>query len=396
MTDEQPINLKIDLRPNGREEVFKHVSDLETWIEREKEFWTWPEQLKHDRRTIIKFIAGYPKRLESIQGSINNLKSKQKIGDRPTLLQALETQLVNSFVHQPGLLHSSLPRAKYVKKLIAENPTRAAYALAFYLRKPVEHDNPDSLDGAFAALLFDFNIQGGFEGQKAALEELHNDWRKLLIRSKDQQEAFESEVSTWNQEAQSQKVSQQKEFLGRWKLGRRIGRHVLNKEKGKLRAFEKVYYEKLALSASVTYWTSKAKAHRKRSALFVWLVLSSFAAVGFGLHLTISEFARELTLANVTLRQFALLAIVATVGVWSIRILVRIMLSNIHLYNDAKEREVMLLTYLALLEEGKLPKEDSRELILQALFRPSSTGIVKDDAAPPFMAEWLKRTTGTD
>ena len=55
----------------------------------------------------------------------------------------------------------------------------------------------------------------------------------------------------------------------------------------------------------------------------------------------------------------------------------------------------MMQTYLALIKEGKL-EDNHRNLILQALFRPASTGIVKDDAAPPFMTEWLKRTTGTD
>lgn len=42
----------------------------------------------------------------------------------------------------------------------------------------------------------------------------------------------------------------------------------------------------------------------------------------------------------------------------------------------------MLLTYLALQQENKLPQGDSVNLILQALFRPISMGIIKDDAVP--------------
>ena len=54
----------------------------------------------------------------------------------------------------------------------------------------------------------------------------------------------------------------------------------------------------------------------------------------------------------------------------------------------------MLQTYLALLREGGKLDGNTHTLILQALFRPSSTGIVRDDASPPFMAQWLKMTTG--
>ncbi len=53
------------------------------------------------------------------------------------------------------------------------------------------------------------------------------------------------------------------------------------------------------------------------------------------------------------------------------------------------------MTYLALLRKGNLqPSEQS--LILTALFRPTSTGIIKDDAAPPFIAEWLKKSIGNE
>jgi hypothetical protein len=42
---------------------------------------------------------------------------------------------------------------------------------------------------------------------------------------------------------------------------------------------------------------------------------------------------------------------------------------------------------------GKRPSEQQRELILQILFRPSATGIVKDDASPPIIAKWLNMIT---
>lgn len=76
--------------------------------------------------------------------------------------------------------------------------------------------------------------------------------------------------------------------------------------------------------------------------------------------------------------------------VWIIRIFVRLLLSNIHLQTDAKERVTMVQTYLALMRRGKL-KDDERMFILQTLFRPTPTGIVKDDAVPLTVVEGITK-----
>ncbi|HAT3868995.1 hypothetical protein SC371_03485 [Legionella pneumophila serogroup 2] len=44
----------------------------------------------------------------------------------------------------------------------------------------------------------------------------------------------------------------------------------------------------------------------------------------------------------------------------------------------------MIQTYLALLREGSAPKDDERQLILQTLFRPSSTGFVNEEGPTGF------------
>jgi hypothetical protein len=51
----------------------------------------------------------------------------------------------------------------------------------------------------------------------------------------------------------------------------------------------------------------------------------------------------------------------------------------------------MVQTYLALIEGGKLTNGEDRQLILQALFRPASDGIVKDEGIPASFFEVLTR-----
>jgi Family of unknown function (DUF6161) len=66
-------------------------------------------------------------------------------------------------------------------------------------------------------------------------------------------------------------------------------------------------------------------------------------------------------------------------------------LSHLHLSTDAAERVVMVKTYLSLLEGDHLSGDEDRQLILQALFRPASDGIVKDEGLPPSAFEFLTR-----
>ena len=74
-----------------------------------------------------------------------------------------------------------------------------------------------------------------------------------------------------------------------------------------------------------------------------------------------------------------------TIAFWIGRILLRMYLSGHHLATDAEERRTMIMTFLAL-AKSKSVQDADRNLILTALFRPGSDGIVKDDAAPEVSA----------
>ena len=82
--------------------------------------------------------------------------------------------------------------------------------------------------------------------------------------------------------------------------------------------------------------------------------------------------------------------LISTLGVWLTRLSTKIFISSLHLGADAYERVTMIRTYIALLVEDKELEDDDRKLILQALFRPSSTGIFKDDG-PTSIPETLAK-----
>lgn len=150
---------------------------------------------------------------------------------------------------------------------------------------------------------------------------------------------------------------------------------------------KKVYDEQLALLAPTQYWAGRATAHfwtaiGFASAFAVALAISIWLFVDLAMpHLnglaTQKEVSPLLALIPVAVPAFA--------GIWVLRMLSRLLSENLQMMRDARERETMVKTFLAMMRDdttGKsLINDEDRKLILQALFRPSK--ITSNDDAPP-------------
>jgi len=51
----------------------------------------------------------------------------------------------------------------------------------------------------------------------------------------------------------------------------------------------------------------------------------------------------------------------------------------------------MVRTYLSLLQDEKALDQNDRRLVLEALFRPAPSGIIKDDGVPPAVFEMISK-----
>jgi hypothetical protein len=163
---------------------------------------------------------------------------------------------------------------------------------------------------------------------------------------------------------------------------------ALQETRQDLDTLKATYDAELALRAPVRYWSKKKAEHQHLAKNFAW-------ASGGGLLVATAAFAALVYLilpwgGDPTLGHVAALALLSAPLFWGVRVLVRNLLSNIHLATDAAEREVLIQTYLALARKG-WAKEEELELVLQAIFRPTSTGIVKDDAAPAGWWEFITK-----
>lgn len=157
----------------------------------------------------------------------------------------------------------------------------------------------------------------------------------------------------------------------------------------RLEATHAAYLEHMKLKAPVKYWSEKAAAHKTAArelrnwvAGFFGLMIGGYAVAFIGLHPQFSAFLLQFQGSTGALLVIsAVVALLASLPLWIGRLLVKFYLSEHHLATDAKERETMTQTYLALTAEGAVDEKD-RALILGALFRSTPDGVVKDNTQP--------------
>lgn len=163
---------------------------------------------------------------------------------------------------------------------------------------------------------------------------------------------------------------------------------------------KRVYDEKLALLAPTQYWSDRAKAHKNLAVGFaVAFALAIVVAVGVFFWLGAPHLSSLAKQSGVSpLLALIPIAVPAFAGIWTLRMISRFLSENVQMMRDARERETMVKTFLALMRDdqaGKaLVKDDDRILILHSLFRPSAIASV-DDAPPVHWFDILSSKTAS-
>lgn len=157
--------------------------------------------------------------------------------------------------------------------------------------------------------------------------------------------------------------------------------------------------EKFKLQESFIFWKTQGESYNTQYLLYIAFSLIAIVILLIytsnflnNSHLSISSVISCFADNNSTAKaeeiitkkeiwQYGFLILSITLTLWFVRILMKIALSNYHLAVDAKERIVMIRTYLALMQEGKGFEQDDRKVILDNIFRPTNHGIIKDEAS---------------
>lgn len=186
--------------------------------------------------------------------------------------------------------------------------------------------------------------------------------------------------------------------ISRIRFFRLLRKRSVERTKAAIDEIHKVYREQMLLQEPVQYWRNKELEHIGKSnrwlavlvvtaALVValptlagWLMLNPASGeIGLFALLKPSTAAPSWGQLLRDAKGLAIIALTSGLTVWALRFASRVYLSERHLATDARERQTVVMTYIALIKEGAA-SEAERAIVLQTLFRASGDGIVKDDA----------------
>jgi hypothetical protein len=429
------LDLEIDFGPKGGLQRFKTVGDFQTWLNEEQQFWSWisqPPATNHHGplgNTIPQFIQFYDQcRSQLDQASQRWNQNRPKItqnelvandesqpeNQRASSLQQidqhaaelksgldqLKSHLVsfiqNEIINSSNHLSRMEPNAQFVKELAEINPEEAIYALDQIIleakqsgeKRRVEHT------GRMLASLHLKNIVKKPTPDKKAFEKAIVTWSKELAEFKSRYEAQEQEFAeiserhgvadeTWQQRANT--------------LAEEFSEMRLQSERD-LKNLKDTYETHMQLHGPLTYWRGKRKEHLVQiKSLRLWAIVTGVfgcAALFVAAWLVLPE---NHPAATIPWRQIGFFLLTSTFVLWLVKLLVKLLLSHIHLYADAKEREVMISTFMALIRRPESAQNLKREdiaIVLAPIFKPSTTGVIKDDGGPTSLGDFIGKLSG--
>lgn len=154
--------------------------------------------------------------------------------------------------------------------------------------------------------------------------------------------------------------------------------------KDKIDSLEEAFSEQLKLKKPVERWKEAAAEYKKSASDYAMYLVGALLMGMLFYFVMILKFPEQEhgLLSLQSLRSVTLVFLFSAAYFYGLRVLARLVFSSLHLARDAQEREYLTHVYLALIAEGGVVDESSRELVLQALFSRSNTGLLGDDSSP--------------
>jgi hypothetical protein len=407
MTEPPPEPLfSLDLKDNGGLLAPASLAAVNTWIEGELSFWSWLRRIRvggAHHQGIMHALG----QLDQAQHSVNEARQHKESDPQhyQNQLKLVRSHLEDVFIRQ-RLPHSSTPQAMRIEGFREEAGDHPAsfFASVFVPPQQGHHFNPQELQGWRGLIegvierycLASAPAEGRGQAADRSFEQLRAKAEALLGEKKTAYDALHREFSTLEISIKRM-ADQQKDVFDEAQAARVSDfEKLVDAHKQEMETLRRTYEEAIALRAPVSYWAEKRRSHTTQAKWTGGLSFAGIGATALGLGWTIHDLIRSTgTTAAPEPWRIALLVLVGIFAVWGVRLIVRMFLSHLHLATDAAERMVMTQTYLSLLDGRHLPKDEDRKLILQALFRPTSDGLVKDEAIPPSIFEFLTRQSKT-
>ncbi|WP_151638748.1 DUF6161 domain-containing protein [Noviherbaspirillum aerium] len=392
-----PALFSLDLGSNGGVLAPTSTRELHDWIQNEIQFWSWVASVTtgSQRNSIDMGVQCLRNAMQHVERAIQHEGSESAVSEQ---IRHVQNYLQDAYTNK-ALPHSSSALAERVNEIRQRDPVEAIAYLFVFLPQHGHHFDSRDLS-SWRGFLTGISERYGFPGLSheayetaiTSAEKLRANIERLLGEKTDVFNGLHRHYQALSAEITGTERKQKDDFLEFIKANQETHDKALQAHKEAMSALEQTFREKMTLRAPVEYWEGRHRHHTRRSTVLGRSVFGSMLALAGAIGL-IAYWVLNNLKADGTPEAWrvSVLALVGVLGVWAVRLVVRMFLSNVHLGTDAAERVTMVKTYLALLEGDKLPSDDDRKLILQALFRPASDGLVKDEGLPHPALEALTR-----
>ena len=387
----EPIT--VDLGGELGSQTFSILDELEKFAREELMHWTWITNIQsydnsHDKNQCYGIGQYAHLRLSEALSVIGDCKNSSTQPDTEYKIKNALNLLQDHYIKR-NVPHRNSSRGIFISQLRkSEGDVIAVYGLGYLTRNFINlHDaltaTPLMIRGIFRGHDYEINIPETIAAEREALISLRATISSELGAVKKETGAIKSNLHKHSQTISAQLVKQQTDF-----------EELKGEKTEELENIKKFYSKSVQYHEAVNYWKLNAWWHGAWAS--VWFL--SIALAMALLYKYAPPFALELLTpldtknpSSVPISHISLVILFAGLAVWALRLLVRFMLSSMHLATDSRERMIMTKTYIALTKEGAGLQEDDRKLIFSLLFHRAATGFVKDDAAPSTGVDLLTR-----
>ena len=371
-----PFILKL---ANPQEDIeFTNYKSFKQFVISEFEFWEDCNtgecaQIYNQYNNLYSYVINYDQQIDSnpnldVDGLYNTLVQQINIFN--------ERQNYNFYSKQISAIK--------IKEFHSINYLKSDGFIKYVQGKDFSANNPYIFSGAIEGYNLENNIQTmdditsessaifrkTIDESVAEVNKVHTDYSEKLGKIDDNYEALVDETNTWKKSTEDDLTARIESF------------------NTKMEEIENLYNEKLRLESPAKYWSELEDKYRNEgfkwlratvitSVILIALLVSILYNIPNSLNIKYVDFNFE------SLRSTLILAVITSVGVYMLRLFVKMAISAYHLSRDAKERYQLSYFYLSLIND-KAIYEGDRSIVLQSLFSRVDTGLLKGDSSPAF------------
>lgn len=391
---------------------FDSLKALTLFLEKEAKYWLSIQEKVIEKGTLHSCVK-YASRFSSALTDIKNYGGTENWGENEwqrSISNTINNHLGQSSNQWLWSGHDYVP--KFVD-IYLEKSAEVADSFVNYMNVNSigNFGQKSSFEGAILAYEYTYqnsDLAKRRKSERASLTKLRNELSEandqLIQEVEEEKQAFFDWLQKTKQ-AETERCEKQVSYSSRlneatkWKAKKKTERYQsdfdksMTEWKDEIANLEKTYEEKLRLSKPAEYWSKSAQKYGRQGGIYSLLIVLFVSAALFYLAdlFAIWQLKNNEALTIASLKPMVVFATLGAIFAFVIRVFARMAFSSFHLMRDAEEREQLTYLYLSLSKESEIDKE-SRDIVLQALFSRSETGLLNQDSGPsmPSGTEALK------